>query len=154
LAKAEYSQPCCTAIQIAVVDVLASLKVQPSAVVGHSAGEIAAAYAVGALTAAEAITVAYHRGQVVSQVENSSKGGMMAVHLGREQISPLLTDGVTIACENSPKNVTLSGDLSKLNACASNIQSHHPDILVKHLLVNCAYHSGLLTSDHIVEVRG
>ncbi|KAL4863553.1 hypothetical protein BDV12DRAFT_206394 [Aspergillus spectabilis] len=141
LAKAEYSQPCCTAIQIAVVDVLASLKVQPSAVVGHSAGEIAAAYAVGALTAAEAITVAYHRGQVVRQVENSSKGGMMAVNLGREQVSPLLTDGVTIACENSPKNVTLSGDISKLNACASNIQSHHPDILVKHLFVNCAYHS-------------
>ena len=40
----EYSQPLCTALQVALVDLLAEWKVQPSVVVGHSSGEIAAAY--------------------------------------------------------------------------------------------------------------
>ncbi|KAL2819841.1 hypothetical protein BDW59DRAFT_119720 [Aspergillus cavernicola] len=141
LFKAEYSQPCSTAIQIALVDVLKSLNVRPAAVVGHSAGEIAAAYAADALTAAEAITVAYHRGQVASRVENSGNGGMMAVSLGREQVSPLLTDGVTIACENSPKSVTLSGKVTALEAVAIEIETCHPSTSIKRLRVNCAYHS-------------
>lgn len=38
-----YSQPLCTALQIALVDLLRSFKIIPSAVVGHSSGEIAAA---------------------------------------------------------------------------------------------------------------
>lgn len=38
-----YSQPLCTAIQIAIVDLLRSFGIQPAAVVGHSSGEIAAA---------------------------------------------------------------------------------------------------------------
>lgn len=43
LALAEYSQPCCTAVQVALVDVLRSWGVKPAAVVGHSSGEIGAA---------------------------------------------------------------------------------------------------------------
>ncbi|KAL2869449.1 reducing polyketide synthase sphB [Aspergillus lucknowensis] len=141
LFKAEYSQPCCTALQIALVDVLKSMDVKPSVVVGHSAGEIAAAYAAGALTADDAITIAYHRGQVATRAENSGKGGMMAVSLGREEVSRLLTDGVTIACENSPNSVTLSGDVTALDVVAGSIQSRHPNVPTKRLPVNCAYHS-------------
>jgi acyl transferase domain-containing protein len=122
------------------VDTLKSLNVKPSAVVGHSAGEIVAAYAAGVLTAADAITVSYYRGQAAGGVSKS--GGMMAVSLGREQVSPLLTDGVIVACENSPKNVTLSGDSSELDAIAVQIQNRHPDVSIKRLAVNRAYHSG------------
>ncbi|KAL4867815.1 hypothetical protein BDV12DRAFT_110489 [Aspergillus spectabilis] len=144
LFQADFSQPCCTAIQIALVDVLRSLKVEPSAVVGHSAGEIAAAYAAGALTAAQAIAIAYHRGQVASRVENAGKGGMMAVGLGRELVAPLLTEQVTIACENSPKSVTLSGNSTALDGVAAEVQSHYPDAPVKRLSVSCAYHSSYM----------
>ena len=52
----------CTAVQIALVDALSAIGVHPSAVVGHSSGEIAAAYASGAISAEEAITVVLHRG--------------------------------------------------------------------------------------------
>jgi acyl transferase domain-containing protein len=126
------------------VDVLRSLKVEPSTVVGHSAGEIAAAYAAGALTAAQAIVVAYHRGQVASRVESSGEGGMMAVGLGRELVAAMLTEEVTIACENSPKNITLSGSSTALDAVAAELQLHYPDVPVKRLRVSCAYHSCLL----------
>ncbi|KAL4802595.1 hypothetical protein BDV18DRAFT_163998 [Aspergillus unguis] len=139
LNEPNYAQPCCTAIQIALVDILRSMNVQPAAVVGHSAGEIGAAYAAGALTAAEAITVSYHRGQVASQISGS--GGMMAVSLSREQISPSLPDTISIACENSPTNVTLSGDVKDLETVASALRDRYPDVLIKRLPVNCAYHS-------------
>ena len=55
LGKAEVAQPATTALQIALLDLLASLNVTPSCVVGHSSGEIAAAYAAGALSHAAAI---------------------------------------------------------------------------------------------------
>ncbi|KAL3478336.1 hypothetical protein BJX99DRAFT_256663 [Aspergillus californicus] len=143
LSKPEYSQPCCTAIQIALVNVLRSLNIIPSAVVGHSAGEIAAAYAAKALTAADAITISYHRGQVASGAENAGDdGGMLAVTLGREEISPFVTDEITLACENSPKSVTLSGNVTALDAVACEIQRLNPDALTKRLPVTCAYHSG------------
>ena len=67
LSTAELSQPLCTAIQIALVDALKSLTIEPDAVVGHSSGEIAAAYAAGALTAGEAIIAAHHRGAVTTR---------------------------------------------------------------------------------------
>ncbi|KAL4790315.1 acyl transferase domain-containing protein [Aspergillus venezuelensis] len=139
LSQAEWSQPCCTALQIALVDVLKSLKVRPAAVIGHSAGEIAGAYAAGALTAAEAILISYHRGQIAGRVETG--GGMMAVSLGLDQVSPYLTHNVVIACENSPKNVTLSGNSSALDAVAVELQSRYSDVSIKRLSVNCAYHS-------------
>ncbi|KAL4923067.1 type I polyketide synthase [Aspergillus undulatus] len=139
LSQAEYSQPCCTAIQIALVDVLKSLKVRHAAVVGHSAGEIAAAYAAGALTAAEAILVSYHRGQVASRADK--RGGIVAVSLSREQVSPHLTGNLAIACENSPRNVTLSGDTGALDTIADNLRNCYPDVSMKRLPVNCAYHS-------------
>ncbi|KAL6234338.1 hypothetical protein BDW75DRAFT_241237 [Aspergillus navahoensis] len=146
LSQAKFSQPCCTAIQITLVNVLKSLNVQPSAVVGHSAGEIAAAYAAGALTAAEAMTISYHRGKVVDRVEKL--GGMVAISLSREQISPFLTEQVTIACENSPRNVTLSGESTALDAVVGKLQCAYPDVLIKRLNVNCAYHS-----EHMNEVK-
>lgn len=145
LSAAEFSQPCCTAIQIALVDVLWSLSIKPAAVVGHSSGEIAAAYAAGALSSADAIAVAHHRGQVTAIAEKSSKGGMMAVGLGREQVTSYLRPKVTIGCENSPKSVTLSGNASTLDFVAKDIQADYPSALTRRLRVKCAYHSSMTT---------
>ncbi|KAK1992807.1 hypothetical protein LX36DRAFT_662075 [Colletotrichum falcatum] len=107
----EVSQPICTALQIGLVDLLASWGVRPSAVVGHSSGEMAAAYAAGYITAAEAITVAYYRGMAVSQ--NRSKGAMLAVGVGRDEAAEYLRgleQDIKIAAINSPGSVTLSGE--------------------------------------------
>ncbi|KAK3936556.1 hypothetical protein QBC46DRAFT_461428 [Diplogelasinospora grovesii] len=114
------SQVACTAVQIAIVDLLASWSVRPVAVVGHSSGEMAATYASGHLTAAEAITAAYFRGQAVSK--NKRKGAMLAVGLGADQVSGYL-DGkeerVRIAAMNSPGSVTLSGDADAIEALSA-----------------------------------
>jgi acyl transferase domain-containing protein len=114
--KAEFSQPLVTAIQIALVDLLDDWGIHPTVVAGHSSGEIAAAYASGRLTAAEAIVIAYYRGVAVAQ--NNADGAMLAVGIGAEEITPLLENSrsVVIACHNSPRSVTLSGDVTEIMA--------------------------------------
>ncbi|KAK3685289.1 putative polyketide synthase [Podospora appendiculata] len=139
LSEPEFSQPICTAIQIGLVNLLRSCNVHPSAVVGHSSGEIAAAYAAGSLTVGGALAVAYYRGQVAKHQTRS--GGMVAVGLSRNEVSSYLVPGVILACENSPSSVTLSGDSDVLDAVADRIRAARPDCLVRRLKVERAYHS-------------
>lgn len=137
---AELSQPICTAIQIGLVHLLAAIGVEPAAVVGHSSGELAAAYAAGALTAKEAIIGAYQRGQAAKL--QTKKGAMAAVGLGWDEVEPFLNKPhVVVACENSPKSVTLSGDEPEVQAAVARIKEAHPDITARLLKVEKAYHS-------------
>ncbi|KAF7180982.1 hypothetical protein CNMCM7691_000111 [Aspergillus felis] len=138
LKEAEVAQTLCAAIQIGVVNILREWGVKPSSVIGHSSGEIAAAYASGAIPAEVAIRIAYLRGHTIRS--SRSNGAMAAVGLGREQIKPYLREGVVIACENSPKNVTISGDQKAVNEVVEEIQASD-EIFCRLLAVNVAYHS-------------
>ncbi|KAF6220300.1 hypothetical protein HO133_003432 [Letharia lupina] len=78
-------------------------------------GEIAAAFASGYLTAEEAIMIAYYRGLTASELD--SKGAMLAVGLDHQSAEQLISsldiqDNVCIACINSPKSTTISGNVS------------------------------------------
>ncbi|KAF9887400.1 hypothetical protein FE257_010255 [Aspergillus nanangensis] len=118
----EVSQTACTALQIGLVDLLASWSVRPSAVVGHSSGEIAAAYASGHMTAAEAIAAAYYRGQAVSK--NKQPGAMLAVGLGATDVSEYLNgkeENVRLAAINSPASSTLSGDADAIERLSTTL---------------------------------
>ncbi|KAI1318470.1 acyl transferase domain-containing protein [Xylariaceae sp. FL0255] len=115
----DHSQPLCTALQIALARLLKSFGVSLSVVIGHSSGEIAAAYAAGALTQESALKVAYHRGQVAAKLMRSasSSGAMMAVNLAASEVEKRLKDKTLsskgelhIACINSEHNCTVSGD--------------------------------------------
>jgi acyl transferase domain-containing protein len=122
---AEVSQAACTAVQIGLVDLLASWSVQPSGVAGHSSGEIAAAYASGRMTAAEAIVAAYYRGQAVSK--NRQEGAMLAVGLGVVEVEQYIQGReaqVRVAATNSPGNITLSGDVLAINELAATLTGH------------------------------
>ncbi|QGI70354.1 hypothetical protein CEK27_002683 [Fusarium fujikuroi] len=110
--EVERSQPVCTAVQIAIVELLHSWGVQCNAVVGHSSGEIAAAYCAGIISASQAITVAYFRGYAAGKLTTS--GSMMAVGLSDAAAEILieskgLADQIRVACVNAPESVTLSG---------------------------------------------
>jgi len=84
--------------------------VKASAVVGHSSGEIAAAYAAGYISLEHAINAAYYRGYVIAHEHTGEPKGMMAaVGLSPVEVAPFLQPGVAIACENSPRSVTVSG---------------------------------------------
>lgn len=123
----ERSQPLCTAVQIALVGLLRSWGLaDPSAVVGHSSGEIAAAYTAGLLSSTEAILVAYFRGYAVGQLR--TKGAMMAAGL-RPEAAKLLIESkglerqVRVACVNAPENVTLSGSCEGIETLQRELES-------------------------------
>ena len=137
--RAELAQPLCTAVQLALVNLLRRSGIEPTAVIGHSSGEIAAAYAARAVSFREAIIIAYYRGYVARRP--SSAGGMLAVSLGADAVSDFLKEGVVIACENSPKSVTLSGDIEQLHKVGLAIRESKPDVLARTLKVDMAYHS-------------
>ncbi|XXG99710.1 hypothetical protein Hte_006051 [Hypoxylon texense] len=112
IAKPEYSQPACTAIQIGLVKLLTSWGLNPSAVLGHSSGEIAAAYAAGFVSATEAMRIAYYRGYVIGRYSTAT-GSMMAVNMSptsfNDYISTQEARDVSIACTNSPNLITIAG---------------------------------------------
>ena len=114
--EAEFSQPLCTAIQVALVQLLGLWGIRPKVTCGHSSGEIAAAFAAGLIPASQAIILAYYRGKVVRDIDTN--GAMLAVGLGAGPVKPYLEeakDEVVVACHNSPAGVTLSGNADLLN---------------------------------------
>ncbi|KAH6966040.1 hypothetical protein EDB82DRAFT_480382 [Fusarium venenatum] len=145
ISEAEISQPATTAIQIALVDLLESISIRPSRVVGHSSGEVAAAYAAGALSRENAIIVAYYRGVASLKAKAVAEvpGSMMAVALGeteaQQYIDKIITGTVSVACVNSPASSTISGDLTAIEELKSLLDAE--GIFARALKVDTAYHS-------------
>lgn len=140
LQETAYSQPLLFAIQVGVTEVLASLGVTPAAVVGHSVGDIAAAWACGALSLQDAVRVIHAR----SATQSTTRGlGRMAAFArsaeqSREIIEALhLEDEVEIAGINSPHNVTLTGSLEGLEK----IHTHAAGAFFQLLDLDYAFHS-------------
>ncbi|KAL1852420.1 Type I Iterative PKS [Diaporthe australafricana] len=144
VSEPQVSQPACTAVQVALVDLLAGWGVRPALVVGHSSGEIAAAYAKGAISRAAAWTIAYHRGRLSAGLDSGGREmGMLAVALSREEAQGCI-DRVgaeprpVVACVNSPVSVTLSGSAEGLQEVQGLIGSR---AFSRRLVVKTAYHS-------------
>ncbi|KAM0343818.1 hypothetical protein ACHAPU_008248 [Fusarium lateritium] len=133
------AHPLSMAVQIALVNVLSSWGVLPDAVVGHSGGETAAAYACGALTAREAITVAYFRG---TACESAPVGAMLAVRSApeaKELQDALERNDVQIACFNGPQNLTLAGSVEGVQNVSTELGNH--GIVNRAVAVTRAYHT-------------
>lgn len=147
----QFAQVLCTAIQIALVDLFRSWGVKPRAVVGHSSGEVAAAYAAGILTAEDAIIVSYYRGKICRQMaglEKEPRGGMLAVGLGEEEIAKHMepfAGKLVVGCVNSPGSVTISGDVDAIEQLQKNLEllgeEDNKSIFCRRLKVPLAYHS-------------
>ncbi|KAI4212661.1 MAG: hypothetical protein LQ349_009335, partial [Xanthoria aureola] len=141
------SQPLTTALQIALVDLLRSWGIHPSAVVGHSSGEIAAAYCAGAISEKSAWKLAYYRGLLASRLAKAGSGrhgSMMAVALSEEAITPYLNpisakNTIIVACVNSPVSVTVSGNEDAVTDLQKILERAR--IFARRLPIGVAYHS-------------
>ncbi|KAB8257378.1 hypothetical protein BDV32DRAFT_140451 [Aspergillus pseudonomiae] len=141
-----FSQPICSALQIALVDLLASWGIYPDSVTGHSSGEIAAAYAAGALTMEDAIAVAYYRGVVVSNwplANGQIRGAMLALGVSAREsqsyLDMLQSGKAVVACINSPLSVTIAGDLPAIDELEQIVREKQ--VFSRRLSVEVAYHS-------------
>ncbi|RDW80856.1 hypothetical protein BP5796_05554 [Coleophoma crateriformis] len=147
VSQAHISQPLCTALQLGLVEVWKSWGLKPNSVVGHSSGEIAAAYAAGFLSLRDAIVIAYYRGTCLAplvsvSIKSEPKGAMCAVGLSEVDAISLIAKysrDVDLAAVNSPKSCTLSGDREKIEEIVTS--SEENGIFCRKLKINLAYHS-------------
>ncbi|KAL8770428.1 MAG: hypothetical protein Q9209_003854 [Squamulea sp. 1 TL-2023] len=153
IAEAALSQPLCTAVQIILVDVLKEAGISFAAVVGHSSGEIGAAYAAGFVSAEDAIRIAYFRGVharfASSPNPHAPRGAMMAIGVSFEDAMALcLTDQFTgriqVAAVNSSSSVTLSGDEDAIDEAGRVLKAE--GMFARKLKIDTAYHSAHMAS--------
>ncbi|KAL8789759.1 MAG: hypothetical protein Q9213_001010 [Squamulea squamosa] len=141
---AEISQPACTAIQLALVAVLQSWGISPTVVLGHSSGEIAAAYTAGLVSFRAAVAIAYFRGIAARQLLTDPRiqGAMLAIGASAEEAQKLLDAAkgcAVVAAVNSPHSVTVSGDVAAIEDVHD--QAEKQGLFVRRLKVGVAYHS-------------
>lgn len=132
------------AIQYATSKLLESWGILPSAVVGHSLGEVAAACVAGALTLEEAVKVVLVRSKWHERC--SSKGSMAAVGLSQDETQQLiiqlkLENTVCVAAVNDFENVTISGDTDAVECIGDHLKLNHPSVFWKTLSTPRAFHS-------------
>ncbi|KAG7507376.1 fatty acid synthase [Solea senegalensis] len=109
------------AIQIALIDVLNKLGLQPDGIIGHSVGELACSYADGSLSQTEAVLAAYWRGRCIKEA-SLPPGGMAAVGLTWEECLVKCPQGVVPACHNAESTVTISGPQEDIRAFVSELK--------------------------------
>jgi acyl transferase domain-containing protein len=140
LEEIDVVQPVLFAIQVALVESLRALGVVPDAVVGHSLGEVAAAYVCGALSLEDAAAVICTRSRLMRRV--SGKGAMAVVGLTIEQTQALLAntrDRLSVGVSNSPTSTVLSGDQAALEEVLAGLRAQN--IFCRPIKVDVAAHS-------------
>ena len=146
ISEAALAQPLCTAIQVAMVDLIRAAGIKLDAVVGHSSGEIAATYAAGIISSGDAIRIAYYRGCYahLAQGADGRPGAMMAVGLTFDSAMAFCAEApfsgrMSVAASNSPSIVTLSGDIEAVHEAKRIFDVEKT--FARLLNVDTAYHS-------------
>lgn len=149
MSEAAVSQPLTTAIEILLWDIICAAGVDTSisAIVGHSGGETAAAYASGYISAEDAICVAYYRGlhsKLAQDGKTGKKGAMVAIESTAEDAEalvklPHLIGKVCVAAYNSPESITLAGNEDAILSIKEAFEEKKK--FVRLLKVDNAYHS-------------
>ncbi|MXN67238.1 SDR family NAD(P)-dependent oxidoreductase [Stappia sp. GBMRC 2046] len=118
--RAAVAQPLLFALQVSLVQSLREKGVRPDAVIGHSVGEVAGAWASGALGLADAVKVVHARS--AHQEVTRDLGGMAALLLSADAARAAIDDpafpGLEIAAVNSARSVTISGPSESLEGFA------------------------------------
>lgn len=138
-----FAQPAIFAVQTGIAAVWKHWGIEPAACVGHSVGEIAAAYVAGGLSFKQACQVAFHRGRTMDLA--SSQGAMLAVGLSRDELADWVADdeqAIAIAAVNGPTSLTLSGAAEAIEHLAGRFEA--AGIFCRRLTVEYAFHSSLM----------
>lgn len=140
LDETDVAQPALLAIQVALARLVLDWGVQPTAALGHSVGEIAAAHIAGALSLADAVRLACARGRVMQSA--SGQGKMATVALPAAQVAEqlaALAGRVEIAAVNDPGSTVIAGEPAAIDALLARWQS--ASIRCRALPVRFAFHS-------------
>ncbi|GAB1210906.1 hypothetical protein ATERTT37_000016 [Aspergillus terreus] len=141
---ATFSQPLCCAVQIVLVRLLEAARIRFTAVVGHSSGEIACAFAAGLISASLAIRIAYLRGVVSAGGARGTPGAMLAAGMSFEEAQEIceldaFEGRICVAASNSPDSVTFSGNANAIDHLKGMLEDE--STFARLLKVDTAYHS-------------
>ena len=144
MARTEVAQPANAVLQIALTRLWRSWGVYPDAVLGHSVGELGAAYASNALSLRDTMLVAHHRSRLQAQL--AGRGTMLAVGLTAEEAATCAErfgQQVSVAAVNSANSITLAGDTAALETIAAELTAAGK--FNRFLQVEVPYHSPVMT---------
>ncbi|WP_344919818.1 type I polyketide synthase, partial [Streptosporangium oxazolinicum] len=116
LERVDVVQPVLFAVMVSLAAMWRAAGVRPDAVVGHSQGEIAAAYVAGALSLADAAKIVTLRSRAIARI--AGNGGMVSVALGADELAPVLArrpGEVEIAVRNGPRSTVVAGGADALD---------------------------------------
>jgi hybrid polyketide synthase/nonribosomal peptide synthetase FtdB len=141
MAKTEVAQPMNFVVQAGISKILSHFGIEPDMVIGHSVGEITAAYIAGSLNLEHALLLSYHRSRL--QATCAGMGGMLAVNLSEADAKELIEGTeVAIAAVNSSTSLTLAGDKRQLESIAEILTSR--ELFNRFLKVEVPYHSSAM----------
>ncbi|WNV86275.1 SDR family NAD(P)-dependent oxidoreductase [Umezawaea sp. Da 62-37] len=138
LLRVDVVQPVLWAMMVSLAQVWRSAGVEPSAVVGHSQGEIAAAVVAGALSLEDGARVVAQRSKAIGHL--AGRGGMVSVAAPLAEVEALLGEGVSIAAVNGPASVVVSGETAALDGFVARCGS----VRVRRIAVDYASHSAVV----------
>ena len=140
--RTEIAQPALFALQVGITQMLRHRGIMPTAVAGHSVGEVAAAWASGALSLAAAVEVIYHRSQL--QGRTKGLGAMSAVLTDAKTTASLIEEmnlggEVVVAGVNSSRGMTVAGTHAALSSFEGALAER--SIPFRRLDIDYAFHS-------------
>jgi acyl transferase domain-containing protein/NADPH:quinone reductase-like Zn-dependent oxidoreductase/acyl carrier protein len=138
----EVGQPALFAVQVGITRILRSLGVKADAALGHSVGEIAAAWAMGALSLEQAVTVIHERSSAQAETQGAGRMaaiGMSAARVRHEMEAAGLEHELDIAAYNSPDAITVSGSLAALDKLRARLEPRR--VFFRVLDLDYAFHS-------------
>jgi acyl transferase domain-containing protein len=140
LARGEVVQPLLFAIQVALARLWRSWGIEPTAVTGHSVGEIAAAHVAGALTLEEAAHLVTVRGELMARISN--QGGMVLIELPAADVTKWLAryeSQLSISAINAPRSTVVSGQLAAIEQLLAELSA--AGVFSRRVKIDVASHS-------------
>ena len=140
LDRVDVVQPVLFAVMVSLAAQWQALGIHPDAVLGHSQGEIAAAYVAGALSLRDAAKVVTLRSKAISGIAGT--GGMVSIPRPVERVLALIEpwrQSVSVAARNGPSSCVVTGDATALDELMA--ECERDDVAATRIPVDYASHS-------------
>ena len=136
LVHTSYVQPLLFSVEYSLAQLWRSWGILPSALAGHSLGELVAACVAEVMSLSDALALVALRGRLM---HDSPAGGMLAVSLGEQQLTDRLPEDLDLAAVNGPESTVVAGGVEALERFAAELTAD--DVASVRLLTNRPFHS-------------